>query len=72
MLDFVITNDKAFYVAKEDSIHLFSVAKETTLNKQQIKPCVPFERMFSLEIFNTDVDTTISWRLITVGTFDHY
>ena len=34
-------NDKASYVAKEDSIGLFSVAKETALNQQQIKPCVP-------------------------------
>ena len=39
-LGFVITNDKASYVAKEDSICLFSVAKETALNEQQIKPCV--------------------------------
>ena len=37
-----MTNDKAKYVAKEDSISLFSVAKETALNKQWIKPCVPF------------------------------
>ena len=40
-LGFVITNDKASYVAKEDSIRLLSVAKETALNEQQIKPCVP-------------------------------
>ena len=39
-LGFVITNDKASYVAKEDSIHLFCVAKETALNEQQIKSCV--------------------------------
>ena len=31
---FVITNDKASYVAKEDSICFFSVAKEAALNKQ--------------------------------------
>ena len=37
----VITNDKAPYVAKGDSICLFSIAKETALNKQWIKPCVP-------------------------------
>ena len=43
-LGFVITNDKASYVAKGDSICLFSVAKETALNKQRIKPCVPFTR----------------------------
>ena len=41
-LDFVITNDKASYVAKEDSICLFIVAKEAALNEQWIKPCVPF------------------------------
>ena len=40
-LGFVITNDKAPYVAKEDSICLFSVAREAALNEQQIKPCVP-------------------------------
>ena len=31
-LCFVITNDKASYVAKEDNVFLFSVAKETVLN----------------------------------------
>jgi hypothetical protein len=31
---FVITNDKASYVAKEDSICLFIIAKEAALNKQ--------------------------------------
>ena len=41
-LSFVITNEKASYVSKEDSICLFRVAKEAALNKQQIKPCVPF------------------------------
>ena len=41
-LGFVITNDKASYVAKEDSICLFSVARKAALNEQQIKPCVPF------------------------------
>ena len=40
-LGFVITNDKASYVAKEDSICLFSVAREAALNEQQIKPCFP-------------------------------
>ena len=40
-LGFVITNDKASYVAKEDSIRLFSIAKETALNEQRIKPGVP-------------------------------
>ena len=29
------------YVAKEDSLCLFIVAKETALNKQQAKPYVP-------------------------------
>ena len=33
-LGFVITNDKALYVAKEDSIFLLSVAKEAALNEQ--------------------------------------
>ena len=33
-LGFVITNDKASHVAKENSICLFRVAKEATLNKQ--------------------------------------
>ena len=42
---FVITNDKASYVAKEDSICLFSMAKEATLNKQWIKPCVPLPKL---------------------------
>ena len=32
-LGFVITNDKASYVAKEDSICLFIVAKEVALNE---------------------------------------
>ena len=36
-----LTNDKASYVAKEDSIGLLSVAKEATLNEQWIKPGVP-------------------------------
>ena len=36
-----LTNDKASFVAKEDSICLLSVAKESTLNEQWIKPCVP-------------------------------
>ena len=40
-LGFVITNDKASFVAKGDSICLFSVAKKKALNKQRIKPCVP-------------------------------
>ena len=43
-LGFVITNDKAAYVAREDSICLLSVTKEAALNKQRIKPCVPFGR----------------------------
>ena len=42
---FVITNDKASYVAKEDSLCLFSVAKEAALNKQRIKPCVLFSSL---------------------------
>ena len=41
-LGFVITNDKASYVDKEDSICLFSIAREAALNEQQIKPCVPY------------------------------
>ena len=41
-LSFGIANDKASYVSKEHSICLFSVAKEAGLNKQQIKPCVPY------------------------------
>ena len=36
-----LTNDKASYVAKEDSICLLSVAKGATLNKQGIKLGVP-------------------------------
>ena len=40
-LGFVITNDEASYVAKEDSICLFNFAREAALNKQQLKPCVP-------------------------------
>ena len=40
-LGFVITNDKSSYVAKEDSICLFLIAKEAALNEQWIKPCVP-------------------------------
>ena len=40
-LCFVIANDKASYVAKEDNICLFSVAKEMASYEQQIKPCVP-------------------------------
>jgi hypothetical protein len=41
-----LTNDKASYVAKEDSICLLSVAKEATLNEQWIKPCVPLYRFY--------------------------
>ena len=41
-LDFVITNNKASYVAKGERICLFSVAKEMALKEQWIKPCVPF------------------------------
>ena len=37
----VITNDKASYVAKGDSICLFSVAKETALNEQWNKTLCP-------------------------------
>ena len=33
-LGFAITNDKASFVAKGDSICLFNVAKETALNEQ--------------------------------------
>ena len=40
-LGFVITNEKASYVANKDSICFFSVAREAALNEQQIKPCVP-------------------------------
>ena len=40
-LGFVITNDKASYVVREDSICLFSIAKEVAMNEQGIKPCVP-------------------------------
>ena len=36
-----LTNDKALYVAKEDSICLLRVAKDKTLNKQWIKCGVP-------------------------------
>ena len=43
-LSFVITNDKASYVSKEDSICLFSIVKEVAFNEQQIKPCVPLIR----------------------------
>ena len=44
-LGFVITNDKASNVAKEDSICLFLTAKEATLNEQWIKHCVPFSSL---------------------------
>ena len=37
-LGFVITNDKASYIAKEDSICLFLISKEAALNEQWIKP----------------------------------
>ena len=40
-LDLWLTNDKASYIAKEDSICLLSIVKEATLNKQWIKPGVP-------------------------------
>ena len=43
-LGFVITNNKASYVAKGDSICLLSLAKKKALNKQQIKHCVPFSK----------------------------
>ena len=41
-LGFVITNDKASYFAKEDSLSLFSVAKKAAMNKQWMKPSAPF------------------------------
>ena len=44
-LGFMITNDRASYVAKEDSICLFSVASEAVLNGRQKKPCVPFSKV---------------------------
>ena len=37
------------YVAKEDSICLFSIANKSSLNEQWIKPCVPFNRGSSRE-----------------------
>ena len=40
-LGFAITNEKASYIAKKDSICLFSIAKEVALNEQQLQPCVP-------------------------------
>ena len=43
-LGFVITDDKSSYVAKGDSNCLLSVVKETALNKQLIKPCVPLQK----------------------------
>ena len=48
-LGFVITNEKASYVAKEDSICLLSVAREASMDKIQIKPCVPF--IFNIYIY---------------------
>ena len=39
-LGFVLTNDKASCVAKEDCIYSFRVAKKAALNKQWIKSCV--------------------------------
>ena len=53
-LGFVITNEKASYVAKGDSICLFGVAKETALNEQRIKPCVPLpkEVILFMPIYN--------------------
>ena len=42
-----LTNDKASYVAQEYNICLFSVAKKAALNKQQIKPCVPYLKCFT-------------------------
>ena len=38
-LGFVMTSDKASYVAKEDKICLYSVAKKAALKKQQITMC---------------------------------
>ena len=43
-LGFVITDDKSSYVAKGDSNCLLSVVKETALNKQLLKPCVPLQK----------------------------
>ena len=51
MLGFVITNDKASYFAKEDSICLFILAKEAALNKQWIKPCVPLAKKYWITIW---------------------
>ena len=44
-LGFAMTNDKASYVAKDERICLFSVAKKASLRKQELKPCVPFTLM---------------------------
>jgi hypothetical protein len=56
-LGFLITNNKASYVAKGDSICLFSVAKEMALNKQRIKPCVPFSK----SIFDKTKKKKVYW-----------
>ena len=39
-----LTNAKALYVVKEEFIFLLSVGKETALNKQQTKSCVPLQK----------------------------
>ena len=43
-----LTNDKASYVDKEDSICWLSIAKEATLNEQWIKPGVPLDKVVEL------------------------
>ena len=60
----MITNDKASYVAKVDSICLFSVAREAALNEQQIKPPVPFDkRILKLHILFNSYGI-IKWGLV--------
>ena len=49
-LGFVITNDKASYVTKEDSIFLFSIAKESKgsplmMKNQKNCPIVDFDSL---------------------------
>ena len=45
---FVITNDRASYVFKEDNISLSSGAKEAALNEKRVKPCVPISKPATL------------------------
>ena len=61
-----LNHDKASYVAKEDGICLFCVAKEAALNKQWIKPSVPLVFSFHTKTCFLD-NNALNWYQWAVG-----